>query len=54
MLTLKTCDADHKTKTNPIEDKQKKTRSKILNKKILRNEIEKKNNKKGFKTKQNK
>jgi hypothetical protein len=24
MLTLKTCDADHKTKTNPIEGKQKK------------------------------
>ena len=43
MLTLKTCDADHKTKTNPIEGKKKKkTRSKILNKKILRNEIEKK------------
>jgi hypothetical protein len=26
MLTLKTCDADHKTKTNPIEGKQKKNK----------------------------
>jgi hypothetical protein len=24
MLTLKTCDADHKTKTKPLEGKQKK------------------------------
>jgi hypothetical protein len=40
MLTLKIYDPDHKTKTNPIEGKKK--RSKILNKKILRNEIEKK------------
>jgi len=28
MLTLKTCDADHKTKTKPLEGKQKKKNKK--------------------------
>jgi hypothetical protein len=37
------CDSGHKTNTNSIESKKKKTRSNIFHKKILMNEITKTN-----------